>query len=352
MKKLSAFTVALTLSFAVAAVTLLWGPERQLAAPLPDATLINGAGATFPYPIYSKWFDEYRKLHPDIQINYQSIGSGGGIRQVLAGTVDFGATDGPMTDEQLGQAKTQILHFPTVLGAVVTTYNVPGVSHELKFTPEALAGIYLGKITKWNDGELARANPGVSLPGDDIVVVHRSDGSGTSYVWTDFLSKVSEEWKTKVGKNTSVNWPVGLGGKGNEGVSGLVKQTPGSIGYVELIYALQNKMPFGLVRNSSGVFVKADLASTTAAGAGAAKNMPEDFRVSITNAPGKDAYPIASFTWLLVPSTIQDGTKRKVLTDFLHWMLADGQAMAEPLAYARLPKEVVAKEVKAISKIK
>ena len=352
MKKLSAFAVALTLTFVVVAVTLLWGPERQLAAPLPEATLINGAGATFPYPIYSKWFDEYRKLHPDIQINYQSIGSGGGIRQVLAGTVDFGATDGPMTDEQLGQAKMQILHFPTVLGAVVPTYNIAGVSRELKFTPDALAGIFLGKITKWNDGELTRANPGVSLPGDDIVVVHRSDGSGTTYVWVDYLSKVSEEWKTKVGKNTSVNWPVGLGGKGNEGVSGLVKQTPGSIGYVELIYAIQNKMPYGTVRNSSGAFVKADLASVTSAAAAAAKNMPEDFRVSITNAPGKDAYPIASFTWLLIPSTIQDGTKRKVLTDFLHWMLADGQAMAEPLAYARLPKEVVSKEVKAISRIK
>ena len=352
MKKLWAFPVALTLTLAVVTVTLIWGPERQFAVPLPEASLINGAGATFPYPIYSKWFDAYHKLHPDIQINYQSIGSGGGIRQVLAGTVDFGATDGPMTDEQLGKAKMQILHFPTVLGAVVPTYNIPGVSQALKFTPEALAGIFLGKITKWNDGELTRANPGANLPGDDIVVVHRSDGSGTTYVWTDYLSKVSEEWKTKVGKNTSVNWPVGLGGKGNEGVSGLVKQTPNSIGYVELIYALQNKMPFGLVRNSSGGFIKADLASTTAAAAGAAKNMPEDFRVSITNAPGKDAYPIASFTWLLVPSTIQDGAKRKIITDFLHWMLTDGQAMAEPLAYARLPKEVVSMEVKAISRIK
>ena len=331
---------------------VVWAPVPCVAAPAADALLINGAGATFPYPIYSKWFDEYHRLHPNIQINYQSIGSGGGIRQVLAGTVDFGATDGPMTDEQLGQAKTKVLHFPTVLGAVVPTYNIAGVSQELNFTPEALAGIFLGKITKWNDGELARANPGVNLPGDDIVVVHRSDGSGTSYVWTDYLSKVSEEWKIKVGKNTSVNWPVGLGGKGNEGVAGLVKQTPYSIGYVELIYAIQNNMPYGRVRNSSGSFVKADLASVTAAAAAAAKEMPADFRVSISNAPGKTAYPIASFTWLLVPSSIGDGAKRKALVDFLHWMLTDGQKNAEPLAYARLPKEVVAKETKAISEIK
>jgi phosphate transport system substrate-binding protein len=353
MKKLSAFPLVLTLVVAGMAVAIIWGPEKQWAAPPPPpASLINGAGATFPYPIYSKWFDEYHKLHPDIQINYQSIGSGGGIRQVLAGTVDFGATDGPMSDEQLGQAKTKILHFPTVLGAVVPTYNISGVSQELKFTPDALAGIFLGKITKWNDAELTRANPDVNLPGDDIVVVHRSDGSGTTYVWVDYLSKVSEEWKTKVGKSTSVNWPVGLGGKGNEGVAGLVKQTPNSVGYVELIYAIQNKMPYGLVRNSSGSFIKADLASTTAAAAGAAQEMPDDFRVSIANAPGKNAYPIASFTWLLVPASIEDGAKRKVITDFLHWMLNDGQKFAEPLAYARLPKEVVAKEIKAISGIK
>jgi phosphate transport system substrate-binding protein len=351
MKKLWAFPLALTLVTAWMAAALIWGPERELAAPPPSpASLINGAGASFPYPIYSKWFDEYHKLHPDVQINYQSIGSGGGIRQVLAGTVDFGATDGPMSDEQLGQAKSKILHFPTVLGAVVPTYNIPGVSQELKFTPDALAGIYLGKITKWNDEELTRANPGVNLPGDDIVVVHRSDGSGTSYVWTDYLSKISEEWKTKVGKSTSVNWPVGLGGKGNEGVAGLVKQTPNAIGYVELIYAIQNKLPYGLVRNSSGNFIRADLASTTAAAA--AKEMPDDFRVSITNPAGKNAYPIASFTWLLVPATIEDGVKRQVIVDFLHWMLTEGQEHAEPLAYARLPKEVVAKEMRAISEIK
>ena len=331
---------------------VVWAPVPCVAAPAADALLINGAGATFPYPIYSKWFDEYHKLHPNIQINYQSIGSGGGIRQVLAGTVDFGATDGPMSDEQLGQAKTRILHFPTVLGADVPTYNIPGFSGELKFTPEALAGIFLGKITKWNDAALTGPNPGAKLPGNDIVVVHRSDGSGTTYVWVDYLCKVSEEWKTKVGKGTSVNWPVGLGGKGNEGVAGLVKQTPNSIGYVELIYAIQSNLPYGRVRNSSGDFIKAELASVTAAAAGASKQMPDDFRVSITNAPGKTAYPIASFTWLLVPSTIQDGAKRKALVDFLHWMLTDGQNNAEPLAYARLPKEVVAKETKAISEIK
>jgi phosphate transport system substrate-binding protein len=352
MKKLSAFPLALTLVMVGTTVALIWGPQRQLAAPAPAPMLINGAGASFPYPIYSKWFDEYHKLHPDVQINYQSIGSGGGIRQVLAGTVDFGATDGPMSDEQLGHAKTRILHFPTVLGAVVPTYNIPGISQELKFTPQALAGIYLGKITKWNDEELTRTNPGASLPGADIVVVHRSDGSGTSYVWTDYLSKVSGEWRTRVGKGTSVNWPVGLGGKGNEGVAGLVKQTPNSIGYVELIYAIQSKLPYGLVRNSSGNFIRAELASVTAAAAAAAKEMPDDFRVSITNPAGENAYPVASFTWLLVPAIIEDETKRQVIVEFLRWMLTEGQKHAEPLAYARLPKEVVAKEMKAISEIK
>ena len=316
-----------------------------------DTILINGAGATFPYPIYSKWFDEYHKLHPHIQINYQSIGSGGGIRQVLAGTVDFGATDGPMTDEQLSQAKSKILHFPTVLGADVPTYNIPGLSAELTFTPDALANIFLGKITKWNDAELKKANPGVDLPDKDLVVVHRSDGSGTTYIWVDYLCKVSEEWKSKVGKGTSVNWPVGLGGKGNEGVSGLVKQTPYSIGYVELIYALQNKLAYGRVRNSSGNVVKADLASVTAAAAGASKAMPEDFRVSITDAPGKDAYPISSFTWLLIPSQIADSAKKKVLKEFVEWMLTKGQDMVEPLSYARLPKEVIAMEKKALKKV-
>jgi phosphate transport system substrate-binding protein len=325
------------------------------AAVAADNVLINGAGATFPYPIYSKWFDAYHKLFPTIQFNYQSIGSGGGINQVSQGTVDFGATDGPMNDEQLKDYQTKrgnaILHFPTVLGADVATYNVPGVTQELNFTPEALAGIFLGKITKWNDPELVKANPGVKLPGNDIVVVHRSDGSGTTYVWVDYLSKVSPEWKMKVGVGTSVNWPVGLGGKGNEGVSGLVKQTPNSIGYVELIYAVQNKMGYGKVRNAAGSFVKAELNSVTAAAAGASKQMPEDFRVSITNAAGKDAYPISSFTWLLIPSKIQDATKKKAIIDFLNWMMADGQNMVEALSYAKLPKPVVDMEKKAIAKI-
>ena len=314
-------------------------------------TLINGAGATFPYPIYSKWFDEFHKLHPDAQINYQSIGSGGGIRQLTDGTVDFGASDMPMNDEQLAKQKVPVLHFPTVLGGVVPTYSIPGVTAELNFTQEALAGIFLGTVKKWNDPAIAKANPGVKLPGDDIVVVHRSDGSGTTFIWTDFLSKVSPEWKTKVGANTSVSWPVGLGAKGNEGVAGMVKSTPGSLGYVELIYAVQNHMPYGRVRNSSGAFIKAELSSVTAAAAGAAANMPEDFRVSITNAPGKTAYPISSFTWLLVPTKIKDATKQKDLVEFLHWMLGPGQKLTEALSYAQLPKNVAAKEVKAISKI-
>ena len=312
---------------------------------------INAAGATFPYPIYSKWFDEYHKLHPNVQINYQSIGSGGGIRQLLDKTVDFGASDGPMTDEQLQQAGFKILHFPTVLGAAVPSYNIPGVAGELKFTPEALAGIFLGKVTKWNDPAIAGPNPGVKLPADDIVVIHRSDGSGTTYIWTDYLAKVSTDWQSKVGKNTSVNWPVGLGGKGNEGVAGLLKQTPDSIGYVELIYAIQNSLPYGTVKNSSGEFIKASLAGVSAAAAGAAKSMPEDFRVSITNPPGKDAYPISSFTWLLIPAQIQDPAKKAAIKDFLTWMLTSGQQFCEPLAYAKLPKEVVAKEQKAIALI-
>lgn len=318
---------------------------------------INGAGASFPEPIYSKWFDEYHKKLPNIQINYQSIGSGGGIRQVTEGTVDFGASDGPMNDDQLKAFQDKhgfpILHFPTVLGAAVPTYNIPGVSAELSFTPEALAGIYLGKITKWNDPAIAGPNKGVSLPGNDIIVVHRSDGSGTTYIWTDYLCKVSDEWKTKVGKNTSVNWPAGLGGNKNEGVAGLVKQTPNSVGYVELIYAIQNKMAYGKVRNAAGDFVKADLASVTAAAAGAAKSMPADFRVSITDPPAsaKAAYPIASFTWLLIPSKFQDAAKRDAIKGFVQWMLADGQNDTEALAYAKLPKEVVTMELKALNSV-
>jgi len=320
-----------------------------------NGLLINGAGASFPYPIYSKWFDMYHQKNASINFNYQSVGSGAGIRQVTEGTVDFGASDGPMTDEQIkayqDKRGSEILHFPTVLGAVVPTYNVPGVSGALNFTPEALAGIYLGKITKWNDPAIAGANAGVKLPAQDIVVVHRSDGSGTTYIWTDYLSKVSDEWKSKVSKSTAVNWPVGLGGKGNEGVAGLVKQTPDAIGYVELIYAVQNNIPYGTVKNSSGNLVKADLASVTAAAAGAAKDMPADFRVSITNAPGKTAYPISSFTWLLIPSKIQDAGKRDAIKGFLKWMLTDGQSSTEQLSYAKLPKEVVEKELKAINKV-
>ncbi len=352
--KLKTSICSILLGTVLAVVGLCAFVEAPTAAPAPTpspALLINGAGATFPYPIYSKWFDEYHKLHPDMEFNYQSIGSGGGIRQILAGTVDFGASDGPMTDQQLGQTKTKILHFPTVLGADVPTYNIPGINQELNFTPDALAGIYLGKITNWKDPAIAGPNPGVKLPDMDIVVVHRSDGSGTTYIWVDYLSKISQEWKTKVGTNTSVNWPVGLGGKGNEGVAGLVKQQPGAIGYVELIYAIQNNMPYGKVRNSAGVFVKANLDSVTAAAAGAAKAMPDDFRVSITNAPGKTAYPISSFTWLLVPNKIGDPTKKKAITGFLIWMLKDGQGMVEALDYAKLPKEVVAKELKAISMV-
>jgi phosphate transport system substrate-binding protein len=316
--------------------------------------LINAAGATFPYPIYSKWFDEYHKKFPNLAFNYQSIGSGGGIKQVTEGTVDFGATDGPMNDMQLKEFQDKhhfgILHFPTVLGADVPVYNISGVNTDLNFTPEAMAGIFLGKITKWNDPELVKANPGAKLPASNIVVVHRSDGSGTTYIWTDYLSKVSKEWETKAGRGTSVNWPVGLGGKGNEGVSGQVQQTPNSIGYVELIYAIQNKMKTGKVKNSAGSYVSASLASVTAAAAGL-KEMPEDFRVSITNAPGKDAYPISSFTWLLIPQKIADPTKNKAIKGFLAWMMTDGQNLAEPLAYARLPKSVLEKETKAISQI-
>ncbi len=310
-------------------------------------TALNGAGATFPYPIYSKWFNEYHNLHPNIQINYQSIGSGGGIRQVQAGTVDFGASDGPMTDEQIAQSKVKVIHLPTVLGAVVPAYNIPGVNAELKFTPDVLAGIYLGKITKWNDGRIAKVNPGVNFPDQNITVVHRSDGSGTTYIFTDYLSKVSEDWKNTVGKGTSVKWPVGIGGKGNEGVAGSVRQLPGSIGYIELIYALQNKIPFGSVQNSSHNFIKASLESTTAASEGV--KMPNDFRVSITNPPGKNAYPIASFTWLLIPTNPANAAKGKILKDFLGWMLDQGQTMVEALSYAPLPKDVVTKEKAAIA---
>ena len=322
-----------------------------LAMPVVGQTTLNGAGATFPYPIYSKWFSEYHKLHPDVQINYQSIGSGGGIRQVTAGTVDFGASDMPMTDKQLQDAKTKILNLPTVLGAVVPAYNVPGVTGEVKFTPDILAGIFLGRISKWNDKAITAANPGVNFPDKDIIVVHRSDGSGTSFIWTDYLSKVSSDWKSQVGSDTSVKWPIGMGGKGNEGVSGMIRQLPGSIGYIELIYALQNNIPYGSVRNSSGAFVKASLASVTAAAASSPK-MPADFRVSITNAPGKDAYPISSFTWLLIPAQSKNPANGKILADFLSWMLTEGQTMTSALSYAPLPENVVAKVKETIKQVR
>jgi phosphate transport system substrate-binding protein len=327
----------------------LFGAAACVAA---SAETINAAGATFPAPIYQKWFEEFHKMHSDIQVNYQAIGSGGGIRQLTEGTVDFGASDMPMTEEQMSKiTKYKVLHFPTVLGGVVPTYNVSGVG-SLKFSGPTLAGIYLGDIKKWNDPALKKDNPGVNLPNQDITVVHRSDGSGTSFVWTDYLSKVSPAWKSKVGSNTSVNWPVGLGGKGNEGVAGLVKQTPYSIGYVELIYAVQNHMEYGSVKNMAGNFVKADFSTVTDAAAGAAKSMPADFRVSITNAPGKNAYPISTFTWLLIPEKIDNMTKEKSIKAFLEWMMTTGQGDAQGMSYAPLPKPVVAKEMKQIALIK
>jgi phosphate transport system substrate-binding protein len=315
------------------------------------AETLNGAGATFPYPMYSKWFSEYHKAHPDVEINYQSIGSGGGIRQVLAGTVDFGASDGPMTDAQLAEAKFKIFHIPTVLGSVVPAYNVPGITGEVKFTPEILAGIFLGRITNWNDGSIAKVNPGVKFPSQDIVVVHRSDGSGTTYIFTDYLSKISNDWKDSAGKGTSVKWPIGLGGKGNEGVAGLVRQMPGAIGYVELIYAVQNNIAYGSVKNAAGEFVKASLESTTAA-AGSVKTMPADFRVSITNPPGKDAYPISSFTWLLIPEKAKDPNRGKIIADFLNWMLDEGQKMTAALTYAPLPTSVAEKVRATVKQVK
>jgi phosphate transport system substrate-binding protein len=352
--KLKTSITSMALGAVLVAVGVCTHVESPSAAPAPSpspALLLNAAGATFPYPIYSKWFTEYNRIHPEVQINYNSIGSGGGIRQLQAGTVDFGASDAPMTDAQLSQNKVPVLHFPTVLGAVVPTYNIEGVSQDINFTGEILADIFIGKITKWNDPAIAGINKGIKLPGDDIVVVHRSDGSGTSFVWTDYLSKVSKDWETKVGRNTSVNWPVGLGGKGNEGVAGLVRQQPGSIGYVELVYAVQNKLPYGQVKNSAGSFEKADLAGVTAAAASEAKRIPPDFRVSITNASGKTAYPICSFTYLLIPSKIDDPAKKKAIKDFLHWMLVEGQKDAEGLSYAQLPKDVAALEMKAIAQI-
>jgi phosphate transport system substrate-binding protein len=316
------------------------------AMSMAQAQKLTGAGATFPYPMYSKWFSEYSAAHPGVEINYQSIGSGGGIRQVTAGLVDFGATDGPATDEQLASSKTKLIHIPTVLGAVVPVFNVPGVN-DIKFSPDVLADIFLGKITTWNDGRIAKDNPGVNLPGQKIIVVHRSDGSGTTYIFTDYLSKVSKEWANGPGKGTSPSWPVGVGGKGNEGVAGLVRQLPGAIGYVELIYALQNKISFGEIKNAAGNWEKASIAGVTEAAA-SVKQIPDDYRVSITNAPGKDAYPISSFTWMLVPLKSPDPAKGKVIKDLLSWIVNSGESEAASLSYAPLPKSVAEKVLKTV----
>jgi len=320
-----------------------------LSASASAQMMINGAGATFPYPIYSKWFDEYAKVDPSVRFNYQSIGSGGGQKQIMAQTVDFGASDGPMSDENLSKAPGKILHIPTVAGAVVMTYNLEG-NPALKLDGETIADIFLGKIKKWNDPKIAASNPGTKLPDKEIVVVHRSDGSGTTFIFTDYLSKVSAEWKQKVGNNTSVNWPAGIGGKGNEGVSGQVKQTPGALGYVELIYAIQNKMPYADVKNAAGQFVKPTLESVTAA-LGTA-NIPDDFRFSMTNAPGSNAYPIAGATWLLVYEQPKDPAKGKKLVEFLKWALTTGEGMAKDLNYAPLPDEIQQRVLKRIDEIK
>ncbi len=315
-------------------------------------TLINGAGATFPYPIYSKWFSEYAKIHPDVKFNYQSIGSGGGIKQITAQTVDFGASDKPLSDAELKAAPGQLLHIPTVMGAVVVTYNLPGVGKGLKLTAETLTDIYMGTITKWNDPRLVKDNPGVKLPASPIVVVHRTDGSGTTAIFTSYLNSVSPAWKSKVGTGTSVSWPVGLGGKGNEGVAGQIKTTANSIGYVELAYAFENKLPYASLKNKDGHFVEPSIASTSAAAAGAAKHMPADYRTLLVNQPGKNAYPIAGFTYLLVYSHQKDAAKGKQLVDFLKWELHKGQKMAPALLYAPLPANVVKMVEKTINSIK
>ena len=320
----------------VAILMIAFLPFQEASA----QSLMNGAGATFPYPLYSKWFDEYAKVDQSVRFNYQSIGSGGGIRQIIARTVDFGATDGPMTDEQLKQAPGELFHIPMVMGAVVATYTLLG-SPKLRFTPELLADIFLGKVSKWNDPRIAALNSEVSLPNQPIIVVHRSDGSGTTYIWVDYLSKVSKEWQTKVGRGTSVNWPVGLGGKGNEGVAGQVKSTPGALGYVELAYAVTNKLPIAAIRNRAGKFVEPSIESTTAAAAAAAREMPSDFRVSLTDAPGDHAYPVAGFTWILVYKEQPDELRGKAMAKFLQWAIHDGQKYAPSLLYAPLPPQVV-----------
>jgi len=338
-------------------MTKLFDPKKILALSLAFGLsttasaqmMINGAGATFPYPIYSKWFDEYAKVDRSVRFNYQSIGSGGGQKQILAQTVDFGASDGPMSSENLNKATGKILHIPTVAGAVVITYNLSG-NPALKLDADTIVGIYLGQIKKWNDPKLIALNSGTNLPDQEIVVVHRSDGSGTTFIFTDYLSKVSGEWKQKVGANTSVNWPTGIGGKGNEGVSGQVKQTPGAIGYVELIYAIQSKMQYAEVKNSAGQFVKPSIESVTAALATA--EIPDDFRFSMTNAPGKEAYPIAGATWLLVYQQQKDPAKGKKLVEFLKWAMNDGEKMAKDLDYAPLPEMVQQRVLKRIDEIK
>jgi phosphate transport system substrate-binding protein len=339
--------------FRAALATML--PVLTSTFALGANVVLNGAGATFPAPVYTSWIAQYEKSHPSVHIEYQAIGSGGGIRQVLEGNVDFGATDGPMNDLQLRQFEDthgyKVLHIPTVLGADVPAYNLPGIHEELNFTPDALAGIFLGKITKWNDPALRSANPKVPLPDAQIIAIHRSDGSGTSYIWTDYLSKVSDEWRNRVGKGTSVNWPVGLSARGNDGVTGIIAKTPNALGYVELSYAMRNNLAYGSVRNSSGNFVKADLSSIAAAAAGGATNLPDDFRVSIVDAPGKNAYPISSFTWLLIPARVADVAKRKAVTDLVTWMLTEGQSKAASLSYASLPKAVAEKELMAVSKL-
>jgi len=312
---------------------------------------LTGAGGTFPNPIYQRWFTEYSHEHPGVQINYQSVGSGAGIRQISQMIVDFGATDGPMNDKQLSESKQKLIHIPTVLGAVVPAYNLPGVNTELKFSGDVIADIYLGKITKWNDPRISRDNPGVNLPDHTILPVYRSDGSGTNYIFTDYLSKVSPFFKQKIGSATSVEWPLGVGQKGNEGVAGMIRNSPFSFGYVELIYAVQNHMLFGLVKNAEGHWVKASTDSVSAAAAGAAKNMPADYRVSITNAPGANSYPISSFTWLLIPNPSKDSAKGKVLHDFLEWMLDHGEAEAASMTYAPLPQAIAARVRKTVDMV-
>ncbi len=321
-----------------------------LALSAAQAQKLTAAGATFPYPIYSKWFSEYSSAHPGVEINYQSIGSGGGIAQVTKGTVDFGASDMPMTDEMLASSKIKLIHFPTVLGAVVPVYNVPGAT-DLRFSPDVLADIYLGKIVSWNDARIAKDNPGVKLPDQKIIVVHRSDGSGTTFIFTDYLSKVSKDWANGPGKGASPAWPAGVGGKGNENVAGLVRQLPGGIGYVELIYALQNKMTFGSMKNAAGNWVKASIDGVTEAAA-SVKQMPADFRVSITNAPGANAYPISSFTYLLIPVSGSNSANRAVVKDLLSWIVKSGESEVATLSYAPLPQSVVDKELKAIYELK